>query len=114
MVGALVLPTNVPFKTESLAPVMAESTKIIIEAVKEAEIFNLKRAREATPKLPTVSIPNSQPTIPAQPYRSNRNPAYAPPVDRNFGIQDKPNKEKPAKPAYKTLPPVHDPDIQPT
>src|ERR1700678_2619834 len=111
MVGALVLPTNVPFKTESLAPVMAESTKIIIEAVKEAEIFNLKRAREAAPKLPTVSIPNSQPTIPAQPYRSDRNTAYAPPANRNVAVQYKLNKEKRPKPAYKTLPPVHEPTI---
>ena len=93
-ITAPVLPTNVPFKAESLAPVMAKSTKIIIEAVKEAEIFNLKRARETAPKQPTVSIPNSQPTIPAQPYRSARNTAYAPPANRNFAIQDKPNKEK--------------------
>src|ERR1700678_3138831 len=118
---------------------MAEFTKTIIEAVRgnqqaastmvhtiksacnipsdkwiatlEAEIFNLKRAREAAPKPPTVPIPNSQPTIPAQPYRSARNTAYAPPVNRNVAVQDKPNKEKRPEPAYKTLLPVHDPTI---
>src|ERR1700678_1379625 len=131
-------PTELPIQTENLAPVMAELTKTIIQAVKdnqqsvptipvqaikttcditlddriatlEAEIFNLKKA--TVPKPPTVSIPNSRPTVPAQPYQSARNIAYAPPADRNLGIQDKPNKEKPAEPAYKTLPPVHKPTI---
>src|ERR1700678_2890861 len=129
-------PTEIPIKTENLAPVMAEFTKTIIQAVKsnqqavptipvhdikttcditlddriatlEAEIFNLKKA--TVPKPPTVLIPNSRPTVPAQPYQSARNIAYAPPADRNFAAQYKPNKEKPAEPAYKTLPPVHEP-----
>src|SRR5580692_3848425 len=131
-------PTEIPIKTEHLAPVMAELSKTIIQAVKdnqqtvptipvhdikttcgitlddriatlEAEIFNLKKA--TVPKPPTVSIPNSRPTVSAQPYQSARSPAYAPPADRNYGIQDKPNKEKPAEPAYKTLPPVHEQTI---
>src|ERR1700678_3382203 len=131
-------PTKLPIKTENLAPVMAELTKTIVQAVKgnqqatstipvqaikttcnitlddriatlEAEIFNLKKA--TVPKPPTVSIPNSRPTVPAQPYQSNRSPAYAPPADRNFAAQYKPNKEKQAEPAYKTWPPVHEPTI---
>src|ERR1700678_3620166 len=129
-------PTEFPNKTENLPPVMVEFTKTIIQAVKsnqqavptipvhdikttcditlddriatlEAEIFNLKKATVPTP--PTVSIPNSRPTTPAQPYQSARNIAYAPPADRNFAAQYKPNKEKQAQPAYKTLPPVHEP-----
>src|SRR5271168_1804474 len=113
-------PTKFPIKSENLAPVMAELTKTIIQAVKsnqqavptipvhaikttcnitlderiatlEAEIFNLKKA--TVPKPPTVSIPNSWPTVPAQPYQSNSNPAYAPPANRNFGMQEKPNKK---------------------
>jgi hypothetical protein len=88
---------------------MAELTKTIIEAIKgnqqaastipvhaikttcditlddrittlEAELFNLKKAN-AVPNPPTVSIPNSRPTVPAQPYQSARNIAYAPPAD---------------------------------
>src|SRR6202522_1364758 len=131
-------PTEFPIKTENLAPVMAELTKTIIQAVKdnqqavptipvhvikstsnitldeqiatlEAELSNLKKA--TIPKPPTVSIPNSRPTVPAQPYQSARNIAYAPPADRNFAAQYKPNKEKLAEPAYKTLPPVHEPTI---
>src|ERR1700678_1078517 len=117
---------------------MAEITKTIIQAVKsnqqaastipvhaikttsditlddriatlEAELSNLKKA--TVPKPLTVSIPNSRPTVPAQPYQSARNVAYAPPADRNFAAQYKPNKEKPAEPADKTLPPVHEPTI---
>src|ERR1700678_3915735 len=131
-------PTEILITTENLAPVMAEFTKTIIQAVKsnqqavptipvhtikstcditlddqiatlEAEIFNLKKA--TVPKPLTVSIPNSRPTAPAQPYQSARNVAYAPPADRNFAAQYKPNKEKQAEPAYKTLPPVHEPTI---
>src|SRR6202522_738607 len=129
-------PTEIPIKTENLAPVMAKLSKTIIQAVKsnqqavptipvhdikttcditlddriatlEAEIFDLKKA--TVPKPPTVLIPNSRPTVPAQPYQSARNIAYAPPADRTFAAQYKPNKEKPAEPAYKTWPPVHEP-----
>jgi len=64
---------------------------------------------DTEPKPPTVSIPNFRPTILAQPYQSDSNPAYAPPADKNFAIQDKPKKKKLAEPAYKTLPPVQEP-----
>src|ERR1700678_3399548 len=96
-ISAPAKPTEFPIKTENLAPVMAEFTRTIIEAVKsnqqsvptipvhaikttcditldewiatlEAELFNLKKANAAVPKPPTVSILNSRPTIPAQPY----------------------------------------------
>src|ERR1700678_1411420 len=80
-------------------------------ATLEAEIFNLKKAREAAPKQPTVPISNSQPTVPAHPYRNARNTAYTPPVDRNVAVPDKPNNGKRPEPAYKTLPPVHNPTI---
>ena len=66
---------------------------------------------EAAPKQPTVSTSNSQPTIPEHPYRNARDAAYAPPVNRNVAVPDKPNNGKRPDPAYKTLPPVHDPTI---
>src|SRR6202522_3978667 len=66
---------------------------------------------EAAPKQPTVSTSNSQPTIPEHPYRNARDAAYAPPVNRNVAVPDKPNNGKRPEPAYKTLPPVHDPTI---
>src|SRR6202522_2527584 len=59
-------------------------------------------------KPPTVSIPNFRPTILAQLYQSDSTPAYAPPADKHFAIQDKPKKKKLAEPAYKTLPPVQE------
>src|ERR1700678_1333863 len=118
----------------------------------EAEIFNLKKAREvqvaavrtraqhqnrapanntdeqdvqqarkAIPRIDEVegpvprqlSIPtsNSQPTIPEHPYRNARDAAYAPPVNRNVAAPYKPSNDKRPEPAYKTLPPVHDPTI---
>src|SRR5271168_4112571 len=80
-------------------------------ATLEAEIFNLKKAREAAPKQPTVPISKFQLTVPAHPYRNARNTAYTPPVDRNVAVPDKPNNGKRPEPAYKTLPPVHDPTI---
>ena len=60
---------------------------------------------------PTVSIPNIQPTIPEHPYRNARDAAYAPPVNRNVAVPDKFNNGKRPEPAYKTLPPIHDPTI---
>src|SRR6202522_559126 len=66
---------------------------------------------EAAPKQPTVSTSNSQPTIPEHLYRNARDAAYAPPVNRNIAAQYKPSNEKRPGPAYKTLPPVHDPTI---
>ena len=59
---------------------------------------------------------NSQPiqpsTEPEHPYRNARDAAYSPPLSQNVGAPNKatgPNKK--SDPAYKTLPPVHDPAI---
>src|ERR1700678_1379602 len=74
-------------------------------------IPRIDEVEEAAPKQPTVSTSNSQPTIPEHPYRNARDTAYAPPVNRNVAAQYKPSNEKQPEPAYKTLPPVHDPTI---
>jgi hypothetical protein len=50
---------------------------------------------------------------PEHPYQLAKDTAYSPPVTKNIGTQDKPatsNTKKP-EPAYKTLPPIHDPLI---
>ena len=60
---------------------------------------------------PTVSIPNIQPQVPEHPYRNAKDGAYALPVNRNIAAQDKANPVKRTEPAYKTLPPIHDPVI---
>jgi hypothetical protein len=72
----------------------------------------LNRPEPVVPsRSPTVSIPNIQPTVPEHPYRNAKDAAYAPPVNRNVAAQDKYNPGKRPEPAYKTLPPVHDPAI---
>src|ERR1700678_3880984 len=64
----------------------------------------------------TEPVINSQPiqpsTEPEHPYRNARDAAYSPPSSQNVGAPNKatgPNKK--SDPAYKTLPPVHDPAI---
>ena len=47
---------------------------------------------------------------PEHPYRNARDAAYVPPSAKNIGAQGKPQQEN-RGPAYKTLPPIHDPEI---
>jgi Protein of unknown function (DUF4100)/Aspartyl protease len=63
------------------------------------------------PQQPTATTSNSQPSIPEHPYRHAKDAAYQPPVIRNVAAQDKANPAKRQEPAYKTLPPIHDPAI---
>jgi len=74
-------------------------------------IPRIDEVEEPAPRQPTVSTSNSQPTIPEHPYRNARDAAYAPPVNRNVAAPYKPSNDKRPEPAYKTLPPVHDPTI---
>ena len=69
---------------------------------------------DAAPRQPSVPIPSSQPTIPEHPYRNAKDAAYAPPVNRNIAAKEKPNTFKRPDPAYKTLPPIHDPAVAAT
>jgi Aspartyl protease len=56
---------------------------------------------------------SSAPAIaPEHPFRNAKDAAYTPPSSKNIGAQDKvSNANKRTEPAYKTLPPVHDPAI---
>src|ERR1700678_1825796 len=74
-------------------------------------IPRIDEVEEPAPRQPTVPTSNSQPTIPEHPYRNARDAAYAPPVNRNVAAPYKPSNDKRPEPAYKTLPPVHDPTI---
>ena len=62
---------------------------------------------------PVINSQPIQPSIePEHPYRNARDAAYSPPSSQNVGAPNKatgPNKK--SDPAYKTLPPVHDPAI---
>lgn len=60
---------------------------------------------------PTARIEEVVEQAPEHPYRAAKDAVYAPPIDRNVGAAVKPPTTKKAEPAYKTLPPVHDPTI---
>jgi hypothetical protein len=77
---------------------------------------------KASKVTPPVTITNTQPstvqptTLPEHPYRHAKDAAYTPPTNRNVGAQDKgtPAVPKKTEPAYRTLPPIHDPAIAAT
>ena len=81
-----------------------------------------KTPEVSVPAVPKVGVPAEPPVIvaergprvqeePEHPYQKARDAAYAPPVNRNVGAAAKPIAPNRAEPAYKTLPPVHDPNI---
>ena len=60
---------------------------------------------------PTASTSNPQQTQePEHPYRNVKDATYQPPTERNIDVPVKPPARRP-EPAYKMLPPVHDPVI---
>ena len=60
---------------------------------------------------PPIVIRPSPPVEPEHPYQLAKDAAYAPPASRNVGAQAKIPFPKATVPAYKTLPPIHDPAI---
>jgi hypothetical protein len=66
------------------------------------------------PNPSTLTSTQSQPTdVPEHSYQPAKDAAYSLPVTKNVNTQEKPvtsNTKKP-EPAYKTLPPIHDPLI---
>ncbi|KAF9037192.1 hypothetical protein BJ165DRAFT_1303435, partial [Panaeolus papilionaceus] len=96
----------------------------------EAELTALNQGVEDTDsdspnRVPTPSVPFTPPRTPADrtikpirqeapehPFRNAKDAAYAPPRDRNFAAVPKPiPASKKADPAYRTLPPIHKPEI---
>ena len=80
------------------------------------EVEDEDNVQSGLPKdAPTVSEVSRtvQPSnAPEHPYRNAKDAAYAPPPDRNIGAPVKaPAVSKKPDPAYKTLPPIHDPSI---
>lgn len=85
-----------PVPTREVTPpvIIIQPKRNIIAPERQAEIA------------PQVSVE------PEHPFREAKDAAYAPPVARNVGAINKvPAAAKAAAPAYKTLPPVHDPTI---
>lgn len=62
---------------------------------------------------PVTMIPPTQGAGATEhPYRAVKDAAYAPPVERNIGVPNKPSYQpRRTEPAYKTLPPIHNPTI---
>ena len=97
-----------------------------IEEVSEEEDAPARKADGpqiivTTPKRPSIVqgpevIVESQPAVePEHPFRSAKDAAYAPPTTRNVGAVDKvPVAKAAAAPAYRSLPPVHDPNVAAT
>jgi len=61
--------------------------------------------REKTPQIVEVEEEAEHP------FQRAKDAAYAPPVNRNIGAPAKPPATKKPEPAYRTMPPVHDPAI---
>jgi hypothetical protein len=72
---------------------------------------------QAAPKNPIVTMPDPtivDPVLAAEkehPFQRAKDAAYAPPASRNVAAIDKVPASKAVAPAYRTLPPIHDPTI---
>jgi hypothetical protein len=67
---------------------------------------------EEIPTQETLAPAEQLTILPEHPYRNARDAAYVPPTTQNVGIQAKaPAIPRRSEPAYKTLPPIHDPAI---
>jgi hypothetical protein len=76
----------------------------------------LSAPQPAAAAAPIIAAPpivmRPSPSVEAEhPFHLAKDAAYAPPASRNVGVQNKIPFPKAAAPAYKTLPPVHDPAI---
>jgi hypothetical protein len=103
-------PTTEDVDDEDAAAVRAARQPQIEEVTDEED------ARQViTKEAPAVTEPTTatQPIIaPEHPYQNAKDAAYAPPTTRNVGAPVKaPANPRRSDPAYKTLPPVHDPSI---
>ena len=67
--------------------------------------------RREIPQEPQGVVTAQRQEEPEHPFQQARDAAYAPPTARNVGAIVKPPVNKAGVPAYKTLPPIHDPAI---
>ena len=95
---------------------LEEEDAAAVRAARQPQIVEVEREEEAVTKEAPVITDSAEPAqpsaVPEHPYRNAKDAAYAPPIDRNIGATVKvANNAKRSDPAYKTLPPVHDPTI---
>jgi hypothetical protein len=104
--------TNVDIDNEE-AVAAARAQQSRIEEIPDEDATPLPQETSKGNPSTSTSTP-SQPTDRLEhPYQLAKDAAYSPPVTKNVGAQEKPvafSNKKP-EPAYKTLPPIHDPVI---
>ena len=98
----------------SLQAVDVSAVRTRAQRNKEPAINQDDAPTAATRTIPTPPILEQNrpitdpPMLPEHPYRLTKDPAYAPPTNRNVGNPVKPPFNKKPEPAYKALPPIHD------
>jgi hypothetical protein len=104
------IPSTEEDEDEDAAAVRAARQPQIVEVEEEGSSQPVV-TKETPTVVETTRAP--EPTkAPEHPYKNAKDAAYAPPSDRNVGAPVKvPVVPKKSDPAYKTLPPVHDPSI---
>ena len=96
---------------EAVAAARARQQSRIEEVEEETTVRPQDKPQERATTVPTSS---TQPIIlPEHPFRNAKDAAYAPPTTKTVGAQDKAptTVNKKPDPAYRTLPPIHDPTI---
>lgn len=90
-----------------------EEDAAAVKAARQPQIVEVEEEEEVQPVVAKdaqiITEPIEATTTPEHPFRNAKDAAYAPPTDRNVGAPIKAPKK--SEPAYKTLPPVHDPAI---
>jgi hypothetical protein len=95
-------------EVEDEADIAAARAKLRESRIEEIE--ELRPPQHQGQKAPEAPVPAR---APEHPFRNAKDAVYTPPSTKNIGAQDKApsNPFKRTDPAYKTLPPVHDPAI---
>lgn len=99
-------------EAEVRAAVRASQQPRIEEVTDEEEEARPAVSNEATDIITAPVIPLPPVILPEHPFQKAKDAAYAPPAERNVGAPVKaPPVVRKNDPAYRTLPPVHDPSI---
>ena len=97
-----------------------DQEEVAVEKPQQSRIEEVLDEDANQPSRETLQASPSKSTqlidMPEHPFRLAKDAAYSPPVTKNVGAQDKPvaQSSKKPEPAYRTLPPIHDPIIAET
>src|SRR6202021_3409331 len=99
---------------EDEADVAAARAQLRTASIEEVPEEVIKEVQAVPEKAQETQGPPATVIAPEHQYRNAKDAAYTPPSTKNVGAQDKAPTHKRAEPAYKTLPPVHNPAIAAT